>query len=70
MGTQHHRCKDTADAPNLFRLIIHRSPIIVNEEWLKDMTYEIADVAGIAGEGPLMQVAPVSGMDKELDRLV
>jgi hypothetical protein len=36
-------------------------------EWLKLLTYELADVAGIAGEGALVQLAAVPGMDEELD---
>src|ERR671935_269363 len=37
-------------------------------QWLKLLTYEIADVARIAREGALVQLAPVPGMHEELDR--
>ena len=33
------------------------------------MTYEIADVAGVAGEGAPVELAPVPGMHEELDRM-
>ena len=42
---------------------------IVPGEWLKLMTYEIADVAGVAGEGAPVELAPVPGMHEELDRM-
>ena len=37
-------------------------------EWLKLRTFEIADVAGVAGEGARVQLAAVPGRDEELDR--
>src|SRR5919108_2178764 len=37
-------------------------------EWLRLLTYEIADVARIAREGALVQLAPVPGVHEELDR--
>src|SRR5919197_5659860 len=44
-----------------------RSRSLASGEWLKLMTYEIADVAGIAREGALVQLAAVPRMDEELD---
>ena len=32
------------------------------------LTYEVAYMRGIAGEGALVELAPVPGMDEELDR--
>jgi hypothetical protein len=36
-------------------------------EWLKSWAHEIHDVAGIAREGPLVQVAAIPGVPEELD---
>src|SRR5438067_1817268 len=36
-------------------------------EWLRVLTYEVADMRGIAGEGALVQLAAVPGMHEELD---
>jgi hypothetical protein len=36
-------------------------------EWLTSWAHEISDVAGIAREGTLVELAPVPGVDEELD---
>ena len=39
-------------------------------EWLRVLTYEVAHVRNIAGEGALVELTTVPGMDEELDRPV
>ena len=41
---------------------------MVFREWLTWWPYKIADVAGVAGEGPLVELTAIPSVDEELDR--
>jgi hypothetical protein len=44
-----------------------RADVRVVREWLKLLTYDIAEVTGLAGAGALVQGATGPGMDEERD---